>query len=50
MLETVKNQIILHLQSKTLGIIDITAKLLGDAATKLYNKDLYECIGFSNGL
>ena len=49
MLDTVRNYIILHLQNKTLDVIDVTAKELGDKANKLYNKDLYECIGFSNG-
>ena len=29
--------------------ITVIAKELGDKANKLYNKDLYECIGFSNG-
>tara|TARA_B110000285_G_C15059692_1_gene581648 strand:- start:669 stop:875 length:207 start_codon:yes stop_codon:yes gene_type:complete len=48
-LDTVRNYIILHLQIKTLDVIDVTAKELGDKANKLYNKDLYECIGFSNG-
>ena len=49
MIETVRHYIILHLQTSTLKVIDITAKELGDRANKLYNKDLYECIGFSNG-
>ena len=39
----------MHLQKKTLKIIDVTAKELGNKANKLYNKDLYECIGISNG-
>ena len=34
---------------ETIDIIDVSAKELGEDANQIYEKDLYESIGFQNG-
>lgn len=49
MFETLRNHLTPFLNKEAIEIIDVSAKELGEDANDIYEKDLYESIGFQNG-